>query len=104
MVETVSKSQPSENDPCDVWYAGWVEAYIWHCGDETCDCTQAKIDRVTPNLAAGYPWVVRNRLWKGEFLSEADTEEKATQEAALRGAATEHGIDLNGDLYGRRCQ
>jgi len=56
-------------------YESWAETkvlgQIWHCGDEECDCSQAVIERISPNTDAGYPWIRRERLWEGKFYSDS---------------------------------
>jgi len=51
------------------WVKGRTEARIWWCGDYECDCIQPRIERVTPNREAGYPWIRRETLWEGTFVS-----------------------------------
>ena len=31
------------------WLYPHLEARLWWCEDEECDCTQPQIDRITPN-------------------------------------------------------
>ncbi len=52
------------------WLKPRIVAEIWWCGDDYCDCTEPMIVRITPNLKAGYPWIHREVLWSGEFLTE----------------------------------
>jgi hypothetical protein len=78
-----------------------LQAYIWWCGDEDCDCTCPQIDRVTPR--AGHPgWINRERLWTGTFHSRADREESAEQVKELEAAADRYGIELDDDHQGER--
>jgi hypothetical protein len=56
----------------EVWASTRFVAIAWWCGDEVCDCTQAQIDKVTPNVTAGYPWIARERVWEGEFFSDGE--------------------------------
>lgn len=51
------------------WARDRIEALIWYCGDDECDCTVPAIERIQPNYRVGYPWVTRTRLWEGAFLS-----------------------------------
>ena len=45
---------------------------IWWCGDYFCDCTQAVIEKITPNDEVGFPWIHRERLWEGPFHSDSE--------------------------------
>jgi hypothetical protein len=80
------------SDDRERWLKGRVTAYVWYCGDETCDCTQPVVERITPNLEAGFPWIRRERLWTGTFRSGADPEESAAQRAELAEAAAKFGV------------
>jgi hypothetical protein len=51
------------------WIAGRLNAYIWWCGDDYCDCTQPTLERITPNLQMGFPWIHRETLWQGTLVS-----------------------------------
>jgi hypothetical protein len=82
------------------WATPRLEARMWFCEDEVCSCTQPQIDRITPNLESGYPWIKRERVWEGVFHSNADAAELAAQRAALHAAAAERGIALDRDDYG----
>lgn len=63
-----------------------IEAYIWYCGDEICDCTQPVIEKIEPNLKVGFPWVMRTRLWEGTFYSQPSFDERRQQDAELEEA------------------
>lgn len=86
------------SDERERWRTSEVVAYVWWCGDEQCDCTEPVIVRVTPNLEAGYPWVRREALWTGQFLSstfEYSAEERERlQYAPLRAACSSHGVPI----------
>jgi len=49
---------------------------IWWCGDDICDCYQPQIEHISPNNIAGPPWLRRETLWTGEFITGASWEEK----------------------------
>jgi hypothetical protein len=51
------------------WNAGYVIAKIWDCGDPECDCIQPRIERVSPNHETGRPWMRRETVWAGTFVS-----------------------------------
>ena len=53
------------------WESGYVVAYVWYCGDEECACYQPVIQQVSPNREAGYPWVRREALWSGTWVTTA---------------------------------
>lgn len=55
------------------WEAERIEGLIWWCGDYECDCIQPQILRISPNREAGYPWVRRETLWEGTFVSIGGT-------------------------------
>lgn len=80
------------------WMTSRLIARLWYCGDEECDCTQPVIERITPNVEAGYPWIKRETLWEGKFLSLTfeysawDREE--TQFAPMREACRQHGVPI----------
>jgi len=52
------------------WGSEHLSAYVWYCGDEVCDCSQAQVVRVGPNRTAGPPWVTREPVWEGQFYSD----------------------------------
>ncbi len=74
------------------WLAGRVTGYVWYCGDDVCDCTQPVIERLSPNMGAGFPWIHRDRLWEGTFCSGADGQETRDQNAELAEACARFGI------------
>jgi hypothetical protein len=80
-------------DPYETWLTTRVRAEMWWCGDEHCNCTQPQIDRITPNHDAGYPWIKRERLWEGEFQSDASAEESLAQWRELIAAAEKYGAE-----------
>jgi predicted DNA-binding protein (UPF0278 family) len=86
------------------WASTRLEAIIWWCGDDECDCTQPQIDRVTPNLSEGYPWIRRETVWRGTFHSKPDADQALAQRAELAVAAAERGITLDADGYGVRAE
>ncbi len=90
----------------DEWRATWLQVYIWWCGDEHCDCTQPVVERVTPNIEAWYPWIHRERLWEGTFMSSngygLEVDEQELRDRELDEAAAEYGIALNEQRFGSR--
>lgn len=78
------------------WNETKLEARVWWCGDELCDCRQAEIDRITPNHRAGYPWIHREPVWRGTFYSDgegvAETVEELRDECARRGIPIADGM------------
>lgn len=72
-------------------------AAIWYCGDDYCDCTQPVIERITPNHRAGYPWIRRDRVWEGRFLTDTwgytSEDLEAMQYGPLREACQQYGIE-----------
>ncbi len=83
------------------WHETRLEARIWWCGDD--DCTQPVIERISPNLEAGYPWIRRETLWAGEFLTDTrkygQAQREAMQFAQLREACQRLGVPVPEDLY-----
>jgi hypothetical protein len=81
-------------------YAEWLRprlvASVWWCGDDYCDCTKPVIERITPNTNAGYPWIQREQLWEGRFLTRtyeyAHEEREELQYAPLRQACHRLGV------------
>ena len=43
-----------------------MRAQVWRCGDEVCDCTQARIEGATQRGPGGSPWY-EHALWMGTF-------------------------------------
>jgi hypothetical protein len=86
------------------WLTPRLEARVWHCDDEVCDCWQPVIERVTPGEA--FPWIKRERLWEGSFISQPEAHESKQMIEDLRKAAADYGIELHGDPgmfpYGER--
>lgn len=80
------------------WLDTRLEARIWWCGDEYCDCTKPVIERITPNLQAGHPWVHRETVWEGRFLTDTGTYSLAAREelqyAPLREACQRLGVPV----------
>jgi hypothetical protein len=80
------------------WAQSSVHAGVWWCSDEHCDCVQPVIERITPNHRAGYPWVHRERLWEGTFVSRSygypDGVSDDTLLAELRQACEQRGISV----------
>lgn len=52
------------------WQTPRLVGEIWTCGD-ICECSQPQIVLVRPNHRAGFPWLKRDRAWKGRFASYA---------------------------------
>lgn len=48
-----------------------VKGYIWWCGDNWCNCTQAKIVARFRNLADSR-WIVPRLLWAGPFHTDGE--------------------------------
>ena len=67
-------------------YRAWLRlqprviARIWWCGDDYCDCTKPLIERITPNREAGYPWIRREALWSGKFITDTWQYDRAERE------------------------
>lgn len=78
------------------WQSARIVAQLWWCGDEECDCTQPMIERITPNRRAGYPWILRDTLWEGEFITDTweygREEREERQYAPLRAECERIGI------------
>lgn len=87
------------------WAQPRIVASIWWCGDEWCDCTQPVIERITPNREVGYPWIRRETLWSGKFLSctseHTEEERDRLQHEPLREECRRIGIPVPGELI--RC-
>jgi hypothetical protein len=49
-----------------------IEAYVWYCGDDWCNCSEAVLEEITPNPRVGLPWIERRRLWEGEFRTDGE--------------------------------
>ena len=45
---------------------GELHAYVWWCGDEDCDCTQARIVHVIERFPGG-GWKRSSIVWEGEY-------------------------------------
>lgn len=73
------------------WSETRTVGHMWWCGDEECDCTQPKVERLTPNLVAGYPWIHREVLWRGTFCTGATPQEREAQEQELAAALERYG-------------
>lgn len=88
------------------WYVWKIQAYIWWCGDDVCDCTEPLIDVITPNEKAGYPWIERTTIWRGTFRSR-DSERGGDPQEELIAACDRYGIkpitvgDVDTVYYGR---
>lgn len=84
----------------DTWSSTWLEAYMWHCGDDHCNCFQPRIDRVRPGVHR--PWIKRELVWEGTFHSDPDCHEYEQQVDELKRAAEDHGITLDDNHHGKR--
>lgn len=82
----------------DEWRKTRLEAQIWGCGDEICDCHQAQIERIRPNFKAGFPWVLREVVWRGTFACGGEEVWRMREE--LHEAARGLGIMLDEFDYG----
>lgn len=86
------------------WRTPRIQAHLWYCGDQECDCTHPVIERITPNVDAGYPWIRRETLWEGTFLSntwEYSTEEREElQYAPFRAACQRYGVPIPPEAAG----
>lgn len=84
--------------PRNEWLKSKVVASVWWCGDEYCDCTEPVIERISPNFRAGYPWIQREPLWTGKFLTDtweySRVERDELQFAPLREACHRFGIPV----------
>lgn len=84
------------------WLTSRLVAKVWWCGDDYCDCTKPLIERITPNHKGGYPWVHREAVWEGEFLTDTysyDWEERERlQFGPLREACHRFGIGVPEEL------
>lgn len=67
-------------------------AYVWWCGDEVCDCYQARIEHLRPNPAGGW---FRETVWKGAFITDGGYAACLTE---LSAEADRRGLPL-GDSY-----
>lgn len=71
-----------------------LEAYIWHCGDDTCDCNQAVIVKGIRFLGRN-AHVSEERVWEGTFFSEPTADDWVTIRRELVGAAVIYGITVD---------
>lgn len=78
------------------WLKKWLVAEIWNCNDEYCDCHQPQISRVSPSFKAGYPWVKRERIWEGTFISAPSLREYRRLERELSEAKERFEIPESG--------
>lgn len=76
------------------WATPRIIARMWHCLDEVCDCWQPLVERITPNRTAGFPWVIRERLWSGTLASEPDEEKIDKLKKELQEEADRRGIPI----------
>ena len=67
-------------DEADLWNQERLQAYIWWCGDDQCNCQQAQIRGVKPNHEAGYPWIKPVTIWTGTFFTDGEGGEIPTEE------------------------
>lgn len=59
---------PAEPDWALTAPEGELFAYVWWCGDEECDCTQAQIVHIIErNIYGG--WRQSKVVWNGNFIS-----------------------------------
>ena len=81
------------------WGEERIIGRVWWCQDETCDCTQALIEKITPNFEAGPPWIIRERLWSGTFYTNSwerpwKDRKKPSPEEELQAHLAEYGAVL----------
>ena len=81
------------------WELARLEARLWWCGDEECNCYQPQVTKITPNREAGYPWIHREDVWQGTFISSPDMKEMNGLLKELKYAAKRYSIRLRGE-YG----
>ena len=49
-----------------------IVGYVWDCGDDVCNCTQATIEALWKNADAP-GWLVREYVWQGEFHTDGES-------------------------------
>lgn len=79
-----------------------IIGHVWWCGDDDCDCTEARITARFRNLADAR-WIVPRTLWQGEFHTDGESgasDELIAKRAHLEATEPEiaaritwHGID-----------
>jgi hypothetical protein len=84
------------------WRRNRLIASIWDCGDDWCGCTRPQVERITPNLESGYPWIRRETLWEGTF--ETGEGVTAQQLDELKEAATRYQIPMESEFGGTRFE
>lgn len=89
-------------DSREDWSIPQLEARLWYCEDDVCRCYQPQIDRIVPNLGAGYPWIKREIVWRGYFISDPSSDELDELLAQLKAECLKLGIPLENSGYGRR--
>ena len=82
------------------WQKEWLIAELWNCGD-ICNCYNPQITKISPNRKAGYPWVIREQVWEGDFISGPERNELAALLWDLRKEAKKYKIKLDKDGNGR---
>lgn len=87
-------------NPEAVWRRPRFQAYLWHCGDDECDCYHPVVDLVEPSQKAGYPWIKRTEIWRGSHFSRPDSAELEQMKVELEAKALEMGIVLDEDHWG----
>jgi len=76
------------------WRSARIVAELWTCGDDDCDCYEPRIERITPNLDAGYPWIRRELLWSGDYHSHPTPDERAKLRHQLEDAAARYKAEF----------
>lgn len=75
----------------------FLMARIWWCEDEVCDCYQPEILKYIP--APPGQWRRTEVVWKGEFVSQPDLEDRERIRAELLAEAAKYGISINQELW-----
>lgn len=78
----------------------YLEAELWWCGDEICNCHQPRIQRRAPNPNVTGVWNI-SPIWDGTFISNPNEQELEMLREELKVNAARYGIELNDRKYCR---
>lgn len=76
-----------------------LQAYVWWCQDEVCDCNQPVVELVQRHPTLGGTACKTTRLWEGKYISEPDADEWLEQRAELTFAASRFHIKLDPETW-----
>lgn len=62
-------------------------------GDDYCDCEQAQVLHIEPNIEVGYPWIKPTQIEEGPFYTDGEGWIDGKVHADAEALAKKHGLE-----------